>query len=133
MTKTILLTLVTGMLLSGCGSPPEQPAQTSSSPTAAPTSSTGSGDAARGKTVYDGTCVACHGQDGHGIQNLGKPLVGSPMLELSDKELVAFVLKGRDTSDKANTTGVAMPPKGGNPALSEKDLYDVVAYLRSLK
>jgi mono/diheme cytochrome c family protein len=28
---------------------------------------------------------------------------------------------------------VAMPPKGGNPALSEEDLADVVAYLRTLE
>jgi hypothetical protein len=25
-----------------------------------------------------------------------------------------------------------MPPKGGNPSLSEKDLRDVVAYVRTL-
>ncbi len=65
--------------------------------------------------------------------NLGKPLVGSPMLNLSDSELVTFLIKGRDSSDKDNTTGVPMPPKGGNPDLTETDLLNVVAYLRFLQ
>lgn len=142
MKKTLLLTMVTGILLSGCGTAPEQPAQTTTTPAATPSQVAaatpppgggGGGDATKGKAVFEGTCVACHGQDGHGIMNLGKSLVGSKMLELNDKDLVTFVTKGRDTSDPANTTGVAMPPKGGNPALTEKDLFDVVAYIRTLK
>jgi disulfide bond formation protein DsbB len=32
-----------------------------------------------------------------------------------------------------NTTGIAMPPKGGNAALTTKDIQDVVAYVRALK
>ena len=31
-----------------------------------------------------------------------------------------------------NDRGVDMPPKGGNPGLSDDDLRQVVAYLRSL-
>lgn len=34
---------------------------------------------------------------------------------------------------QANTTGVAMPPKCGNPSLTDQDLADVVAYLRTLQ
>ncbi|MCP4087133.1 MAG: cytochrome c, partial [Actinomycetia bacterium] len=29
-------------------------------------------------------------------------------------------------------TGVDMPVKGGNPALSDEDLIDIVAYLKSI-
>ena len=47
-------------------------------------------------------------------------------------KLVAFVKQGRSTDDPANTTGVAMPPKGGNPALQEAQIRGIVAYLRSL-
>lgn len=132
--KTVLLPLLAGLILSGCGSQPETPAQTAA-PSATPTQTAAAapGDPAKGKVVFEGTCVACHGDKGQGVTNLGKPLVGSAMLGLSDADLVAFIIKGRDTSDTANTTGVAMPPKGGNPALTEQDLMNVVAYLHTLK
>jgi disulfide bond formation protein DsbB len=51
----------------------------------------------------------------------------------TDAELVDFIKVGRDPSDPLNTTGVAMPPKGGNPALSDDDLLNVVAFIRSLQ
>jgi disulfide bond formation protein DsbB len=41
--------------------------------------------------------------------------------------------KGRPASDPANTTKVDMPPKGGNPALTDQDLADIVTYVRSLQ
>jgi disulfide bond formation protein DsbB len=51
----------------------------------------------------------------------------------TDAELVAFIKSGRSVDDPLNTTGVAMPPKGGNPALTDADLADIVAYIRSLQ
>lgn len=140
MKSTILaITVLAGLTLSGCGSQPASSPtpQTATTPTSSPASpvaaAPGGGDVAEGLKVYQGTCLACHGEGGVGIMNLGKALVGSPMLSLSDDELVAFIIKGRDGSDPANTTGIAMPPKGGNPALTEKDLKNVVAYMRTLK
>jgi disulfide bond formation protein DsbB len=50
----------------------------------------------------------------------------------SDDELIAFIKVGRDPSDPLNTTGVAMPPKGGNPALSDEDLQDIIAFIRTI-
>ena len=44
-----------------------------------------------------------------------------------------FIKVGRDPSDPLNTTDVAMPPKGGNPALDNDDLYDIVSYIRTLQ
>ena len=52
---------------------------------------------------------------------------------LSDQELLAFIKKGRPTSDPANTTGVDMPPKGGNPSLTDQQILDIIAYIRSLQ
>ena len=51
----------------------------------------------------------------------------------TDDELVAFIKVGRDPSDPLNTTGVAMPSKGGNPALSDEDFYNIVAYIRTIQ
>jgi mono/diheme cytochrome c family protein len=46
--------------------------------------------------------------------------------------LVEFIKVGRDAGDPLNTTGVAMPPKGGNPAMSEQEVADIVAFVRSI-
>jgi disulfide bond formation protein DsbB len=92
------------------------------------------GDATNGKTKFTGTCSACHGPDGKGIAGLGKDLTTSPFaIGLADAELINFVATGRDATDVLNTTGIQMPPKGGNPALTEQDLADIVAYLRTLE
>jgi disulfide bond formation protein DsbB len=89
---------------------------------------------AHGAVIYKASCAACHGADARGMPTLGKDLIASDFVQkLDDDALLAFLLKGRDPSDPANTTKVAMPPKGGNPALSEDDLLDVIAYLRSLR
>lgn len=91
------------------------------------------GDAAKGKAKF-AACAACHGPDGKGVPNLGKNLVTSEFAkDKTDEELVTFLKVGRDTSDPLNTTGVAMPPKGGNPALTDADLLDIVAYVRELE
>ncbi|MBZ0274749.1 MAG: cytochrome c, partial [Anaerolineae bacterium] len=87
----------------------------------------------RGSTIFSTVCSACHGFDARGIPGLGKTLIGSQFANsLSDDDLVAFIIQGRLPFDPLNTTGVAMPPRGGNPILSDADLYNVVAYIRSL-
>lgn len=91
------------------------------------------GDSAAGREVFLSTCIACHGADATGVPGLGKDLTASSWTpEQTDEQLLAFLLTGRPASDPLNTTGVDMPPKGGNPALTEDDLRNVVAYLRSI-
>lgn len=92
------------------------------------------GDAAKGKELFGTTCAACHGPAGEGVQGLGKDMTTSTFIAgLSDADMMAFVKKGRPASDAANTTGVDMPPKGGNPALTDQQLADIIAYIRTLK
>lgn len=100
--------------------------------TTAPSGDAGSGNAVAGASVYSGTCAACHGPDLAGIDGLGKPLAPSEFVAAnSEDELVAFIKVGRPAGDPENTQGVDMPPKGGNPALSDQDLQDVAAYLKA--
>lgn len=67
------------------------------------------------------------------MPNLGKDMTKSTFIKSqNDDELLAFVKKGRMPSDAMNTTGVAMPPKGGNPALSDAQLRTIITYIRSL-
>lgn len=92
-----------------------------------------SGDASDGQSIYNGLCVACHGADATGVTGLGKNLIESELVANStDAELAAFIAEGRPASHPDNTTGVDMPPRGGNPSLTDDDLLSVVAYLRSL-
>ncbi|MBL8885174.1 MAG: c-type cytochrome [Phycisphaerales bacterium] len=89
---------------------------------------------AHGTTIFNSTCIACHGAGGLGIAGNGKMLKNNEFVRsLDDDGLLAFLKKGRDPSDPKNTTGVGMPPKGGNPALSEDDLLDVISYVRTLQ
>ncbi len=89
---------------------------------------------ASGAKLYASSCIACHGPDGGGIKGNGKALANNPFVQgQSDDDLLAFIQRGRDPSDPKNTTGVGMPAKGGNPALSEDDILDIIAYLRTLQ
>ena len=89
---------------------------------------------ALGQNTFMGACSGCHGLDAHGIPGVGKDLVlGEFPTTASDDELAAFIVTGRPIWDPANTTGVDMPPKGGNPALSNDDIRAIIAYLRSLQ
>jgi len=119
----LLIVVVSAIILSACGGGASEPAATEAGPV---------GDPVAGKTAYESTCIACHGADLKGMTGLGKDLTTSEFVKSkSDADLVAFVKVGRPASDPANTQGVDMPPKGGNPALTDDDLLNIVAYLRS--
>lgn len=91
------------------------------------------GDATAGKEAYSKTCVSCHGPDAKGMPNLGKDLTTSEFVKSkTDVELVEFLKVGRPASDPLNTQGVDMPPKGGNPALTETDLKNIVSFIRTI-
>lgn len=118
----ILLVLALAAILSACGGGDEP------TPTLV-----AAGDAVKGKELFASSCLACHGPAGEGVQGLGKDMTTSDFIAgLSDADLLAFVKKGRPSSDPLNTTGVDMPPKGGNPALSDAQLTDIIAYMRSI-
>lgn len=86
-----------------------------------------------GKITFMMVCAACHGPKATGIKGLGKPLVGSVFFNShTDAELLAFLQKGRPVNDPLNTTGVMMPARGGRPSLTDNDLSNVIAYIRSL-
>lgn len=139
MKKTLLivtLLLLALSILAACGgggsepAPAAQPAAQPAQPAAQPVAQ---GDAAKGKELFAGTCAACHGPAGEGVTGLGKPFTTSAFVpSQSDEQLMAFLKVGRSISDPANTTGVDMPPKGGNPALTDAQLMDIIAYIRSL-
>lgn len=108
------------------------PASNASSNTSAQNVST-SGDVSKGQTIFSSSCASCHGKDAKGLPNLGKDLTTSTFVHgENDAALLKFLKTGRPASDPLNTTGVDMPPKGGNPALTDVNLQDIIAYIRSV-
>ncbi len=89
---------------------------------------------ASGTKIFNSTCIACHGPGGVGIKGNGKALAENEFVaSKNDDDLLAFIKRGRVPGEPLNTTGVAMPPRGGNPALSDDDLLDVISYVRTLQ
>jgi len=94
----------------------------------------GPGDAAAGRKIWDTTCRSCHGAAGEGVEGQGIDVRASAFVQdTDDAGLIGFITDGRLVSDAANTSGLPMPPKGGNPLLKDADLADVVAHLRTLQ
>lgn len=124
----ISLLLISSFALTACGASSAPAAPAATAKPAGPV-----GDASAGEEKFAGTCASCHGVDAKGLPGLGKDMTISEFIKSqSDAELLAFVKTGRSTSDPANTTGVDMPARGGNPALTDQDLADIIAYIRTL-
>lgn len=87
-----------------------------------------------GQELVDQSCTACHGKDYTGVSGLGISFVDDAYIqEHTDAELVAFIKEGRLNDAPDNVTGVAMPPYGGNPRLTDDDLAAIAAFLRTLQ
>jgi len=103
----------------------------SSSPTVPESNDPG---VSHGKQIVSESCAACHGTDFNGVSGLGPSFFDNRFIQgESDADLVAFIVEGRPKDHPENTTKVPMPPYGGNPRLTDADLADVVAFLRTLQ
>ena len=89
-------------------------------------------DIEKGIGIWMATCRSCHGVVGEGVAGQGVDQRGSEFItSKTDAQLVAFISEGRLPSDPLSKTGMQMPSRGGNPLLSDEDLYHVVAYVRT--
>lgn len=87
-----------------------------------------------GYDLFIASCAACHGPGAEGIEGQGLPLVSSGYVRgTSDQDLISFIKRGRPMWDADNTTGLDMPPKGGNPAITDDQLQRIIDYLRALQ
>lgn len=128
--RKVLLSLLSGvLLLSGLGL---AGARTAARPSLQPSVPKPAGNVARGERFFQATCAICHGPDGRGKPQLGMNLAepSAWMKEQTDEMLVAFVKQGR-----ANSAAFKVPmlPRGGDPNLTDRDLVDIVAYMRTLQ
>ena len=87
-----------------------------------------------GKALYASYCSVCHGEKGKGDGMGAKGLPAKPadhtnganMNQLSDKYLIDIISKGGGAVGKS-----AFMPAWGN-SLNDKQIRDVVAYIRSI-
>ena len=75
--------------------------------------------AGAGKPTYDSVCAVCHAAGVAGAPKLGDKAAWAPRIKSGVDALHAAALKGKG----------AMPPKGGNPSLSDADVKAAVDYM----
>lgn len=85
------------------------------------------GDSEAGRTVYQQTCIACHGADGRGAIERMPDLRGQTgPLSQSDHVLLERIIDGYESGNAP----FAMPPLGGNSDLEETDVINVLSYMK---
>lgn len=80
-----------------------------------------------GRDIYMNSCIACHGPDGQGALPGVPDLAGIEWTAGPDD---ATRLKRVREGFQNPGSPLAMPPKGGNPALTDADLKAVLDYMR---
>jgi cytochrome c5 len=81
-----------------------------------------------GSAIYHQTCVACHGANGKGAVP-GAPDFTSKNGPLSKSD--ALLLQHIENGFQSPGSSMAMPPRGGNPKLTNDDLKNTLNYIKS--
>ena len=76
---------------------------------------------ADGKSVYDKVCTACHAVSVAGSPKLGDKAAWAPRIQTGTSALLQSVIKGKG----------AMPPKAGNPSLSDAEIRAAIDFMVS--
>jgi len=88
----------------------------------------------RGEKFYITNCMACHGSDGNGLEQLGPPLLKSSWVNGSSERLSAILLQGLmgpiEVNGKKYTPAAAMPGLKDAPQINDADLADVSTFIR---
>ena len=74
---------------------------------------------AQGKAVYEKTCAACHATGVAGAPKFGDKAAWKKHIAAGLEHMTENAIRGED----------AMPPRGGNPSLSDAEVRAAVAYI----
>ena len=77
------------------------------------------GGAAKGKAIFDSSCAACHATGVAGAPKLGDKAAWAARMKQGVDAMHAAAMKGKG----------AMPPKGGNMALTDADIKAAVDFI----
>lgn len=80
-----------------------------------------------GKELYQQSCQVCHGEDGEATMPGVKDLSGINGTLLQDDQQLAKLIREGVQQEGAT---VVMPPLGGNPQLTDKDVQKIILYMR---
>lgn len=84
-----------------------------------------------GAIVFDSICNTCHGDKGE-TEIPGIPVFAKgERMNKTDEQLKKSIRNGID--NPVNPAGMTMPPFGGGPVLTDRQISDVLAYVRTLK
>lgn len=72
-----------------------------------------------GEEIYRQTCAACHDTGAAGAPRIGDRKAWAPRIREGKRMMVRMAIKGIR----------GMPPRGGNPALSDEEMERAVVYL----
>ena len=72
-----------------------------------------------GQQVFESTCSACHGAGIAGAPKVGDAAAWGPLINTGLDEMLKVALEGKG----------AMPPKGGNPTLSDFEIQRAIVYM----
>jgi cytochrome c5 len=73
----------------------------------------------RGEQVYRETCAACHDTGAAGAPRIGDKKAWAPRIREGKRMMVKMAIRGIR----------GMPPRGGNPALTDEEVERAVVYL----
>jgi cytochrome c5 len=77
-----------------------------------------------GKKVYSGLCFSCHGTGLPNIPQLGDTATWEPRIALGSALLYERAITGF-----TGESGMPMPARGGNPALTDEEIQAAVDYM----
>jgi len=85
-------------------------------------------DAQDAEEIYFSTCIVCHDDDGSGnMPGVPDLKESGTLFRDAESEIVSRLKSGIQRPG-----GIAMPPKGGNPELTDEQLLSVLHYVKKL-
>lgn len=85
-------------------------------------------NASEAEEIYFSNCIVCHGDDGSGNMPGVPDLAENESLFRDSEQAIVERLK----SGIQRPGGIAMPPRGGNPGLTDEQLLSVLRYVKQL-